>query len=106
MTNAIKNVKSVDGKSIIRISNDIDFVNNKVCVRVFNSGDNIQEEDLNRIWNRFYKVDESRNRDNGGSGIGLAFVKAIMNNYGNSFGVNNLDDGVEFYFELDFNVEA
>ena len=106
LTNAIKNVKSVDGKSIIRISNDIDFVNNKVCVRVFNSGDNIQEEDLNRIWNRFYKVDESRNRDNGGSGIGLAFVKAIMNNYGNSFGVNNLDDGVEFYFELDFNVEA
>ena len=57
-------------------------------------------EDLNRIWNRFYKVDESRNRDNGGSGIGLAFVKAIMSNYENMYGVNNLENGVEFYFAI------
>ena len=54
-----------------------------------------------RIWNRFYKGDESRNRDKGGNGIGLALVKAIMNNYGNSYGVKNAAGGVEFYFELD-----
>ena len=53
------------------------------------------------MWNRFYKVDESRNRSAGGTGIGLAFVKAIMNNYDNKYGVNNVDAGVEFYFELD-----
>ena len=34
------------------------------------------------IWGRFYKLDSSRNRENGGTGIGLSFVKAIMNNYG------------------------
>ena len=102
ITNAIKNAKASDkGEKIIRISNLIDKEKNKVCVKVFNTGDNIKEEDLNRIWNRFYKVDESRNRENGGTGIGLAFVKAIMNNYGSNYGVTNKEDGVEFYFELD-----
>ena len=70
-------------------------------IKVFNTGDNINEEDLNRIWNRFYKVDKSRNRGQGGTGIGLAFVKAIMTNYNNDYGVINKDNGVEFYFELD-----
>ena len=46
-------------------------------------------------------MDESRNRENGGTGIGLSFVKAIMNNYANDYGVINKEDGVEFYFELD-----
>ncbi len=102
ITNAIKNAKASDkGGKIIRISNLIDKEKNKVCVKVFNTGNNIKEEDLTRIWNRFYKVDESRNRENGGTGIGLAFVKAIMNNYGSNYGVTNKEDGVEFYFELD-----
>ena len=100
LTNAIKNAKEINGEKIIKISNDINKENNKVCVKVFNTGENIKEEDLIRIWNRFYKADESRNREDGGSGIGLAFVKAIMNNYQNEYGVNNLDNGVEFYFEL------
>ena len=64
------------------------------------SEEGFKEEDLERIWGRFYKVDASRNRDDGGSGIGLALVKAIMNNYQSDYGVVNKDDGVEFYFEL------
>ena len=55
---------------------------------------------MTKIWNRFYKIDESRNRNDGGTGIGLAFVKAVMNNYQNGYGVINKDDGVEFYFEI------
>lgn len=101
LTNAIKHVKEVNGEKIIKISNEIDLEKNKVCIKVFNTGDEIKEESLARIWNRFYKADESRNRDDGGTGIGLAFVKAIMNNYQNKYGVNNLENGVEFYFELD-----
>lgn len=58
------------------------------------------QEDLDRIWGRFYKVDTSRNRSSGGSGIGLSLVKAIMSNYGNGYGVKNKEDGVEFYFEV------
>lgn len=101
LTNAIKNVKEMYGKKYIKISNEILEEENKVCIKVFNTGENISEENLNRIWNRFYKADESRHREDGGTGIGLAFVKAIMGNYDNKYGVKNLENGVEFYFELD-----
>ncbi len=101
LTNAIKNVKEIYGEKYIKISNEINKEENKVCIKVFNTGKQISEENLNRIWNRFYKADESRHREDGGTGIGLAFVKAIMSNYDNKYGVKNLENGVEFYFELD-----
>ncbi len=101
LTNAIKNVKEIDNKKIIKIQNVVDVENSKVRVKVFNTGDNIPEEHMAKIWNRFYKIDESRNRTDGGTGIGLSFVKAVMNNYQNNYGVINKDDGVEFYFELE-----
>ncbi len=100
-TNAIKNVKEVNGRKIIKIKNDVDVDKNRVRISVFNTGDNIKEEDVPRIWNRFYKSDASRNRANGGTGIGLSLVKAIMNNYNSNYGVINKEDGVEFYFELE-----
>lgn len=99
-TNAIKNVKKVSGHKKIKISIKDAKENDKIRVCVFNSGENISEENLNRIWTRFYKVDKSRNRQNGGTGIGLALVKAIMNQYGTDYGVYNKKDGVEFYFEI------
>ena len=104
LTNAIKHVKEVDGKKGIVIENVVNIEKNKVRIKVFNTGINIKEEDLTRIWNRFYKVDESRNRADGGTGIGLSFVKAIMSNYKNDYGVINKDNGVEFYFELDLKI--
>ena len=101
ITNAIKHVKEIDGEKYIAIENKIDKKNNKVRIKVFNTGDQIPEEDLERIWKRFYKVDEARNREDGGTGIGLSFVKAIMQSYKNKYGVDNKENGVEFYFELD-----
>ena len=103
-TNAIKHVEERNGKKVIKIENDVDIEKNKVRIKVYNTGEHIPEEHLNRIWNRFYKVDASRSRKDGGTGIGLAFVKAIMSNYGNSYGVINKDDGVEFYFELEIKI--
>ena len=52
------------------------------------------------IWNRFYKEDSSRNRQKGGTGIGLSLVKAIMENYKNDYGVKNKNNGVEFFFDI------
>ncbi len=104
LTNAIKHVEEIDGKKSIVIENVVNIEKNKVRIKVFNTGINIKEEDLTRIWNRFYKVDESRNRADGGTGIGLSFVKAIMSNYKNDYGVINKDNGVEFYFELDLKI--
>ena len=101
LTNAIKHVKEVDGEKYIKIENIVDTEKNKVIVKVFNKGDNIDEENQDRIWKRFYKIDESRNRNDGGTGIGLSLVKAIMNNYNNAYGIKNKYNGVEFYFELD-----
>ncbi|CDE96394.1 aTPase/histidine kinase/DNA gyrase B/HSP90 domain protein [Clostridium sp. CAG:567] len=97
-TNAIKHAKEVNGKKQIKIT--IQNVKNKIRVSVFNTGDKIPEEDLTRVWGRFYKIDDSRNRENSGSGIGLSIVKAIQNNYQNEYGVQNLSNGVEFYFDI------
>lgn len=99
-TNAIKNAQKVNGKKKIIISVKKSKNPEKLRVSVFNTGDKISEEDLTRIWTRFYKVDSSRNRANGGTGIGLALVKAIMTQYNSSYGVKNKVDGVEFYFEI------
>lgn len=104
VTNALKHVKEVNGENYIKIYNEVNVERNKVRIKVFNTGDNIKEEDMARIWNRFFKADESRNRDDGGTGIGLSFVKAIMNNYKNEYGVVNKENGVEFYFDLDLEI--
>ncbi len=100
LTNAIKNVKEINGKREIRIDHQIIEEGKKVRIKVFNTGDTIAKEDIENIWKRFYKVDKSRNRQSGGSGIGLAFVKAVMNHYHEKYGVINHENGVEFYFDL------
>ena len=97
-TNAIKNVEKINNKKTIKIV--IKNEENKLRISVFNTGKNIDRENLNRIWTRFYKIDESRDRSKGGTGIGLALVKAIMTKYNSGYGVVNKKDGVEFYFEI------
>ena len=98
-TNAIKHTEEIGNNKKIKIT--VKQLNDKMRITVFNTGKTIPEENLTRIWGRFYKVDSSRNRQDGGTGIGLALVKAIMNNYQNEYGVNNKKDGVEFYFDVD-----
>ena len=103
LTNAIKYCNEINKEKKIKITNYV--YNGKVRISVFNSSTGLSDEEIVRIWNRFYKIDESRNRDNGGTGIGLSLVKAIMNNYGNEFGAKNVAGGIEFYFELDLKKE-
>lgn len=73
----------------------------KARVSVFNTGMPIPESDIERIWDKFYKVDKAHTREYGGNGIGLSIVKAIMESLHQKYGVNNYDNGVEFWFELD-----
>ena len=98
VTNAIRYATEINGIKKIKIRNEIK--DDKVRITVFNTLEGLSDEDLVRIWNRFYKIDESRNRDNGGNGIGLSVVKAVMNKYGNKYGAKNVAGGIEFYFEL------
>lgn len=75
-------------------------------IHVFNTGSNIPEEDIDKIWDKFYKVDKARTREYGGSGIGLSIVRAIMESHHRACGVFNRSDGVDFWIELDKNVVA
>lgn len=86
----------------------ISFVPNEKNVRVcvYNTGEKIPEASLKQIWDKFYKVDKARTRAYGGSGVGLSIVKAIMNSMNQQFGVENKEDGVEFWFELDTQVQG
>ena len=74
---------------------------NRVKISVFNTGTPIPEADVPNLWNKFYKVDKARTREYGGSGIGLSIVKAIMESMNQEYGVQNFDNGVEFWFTLD-----
>ena len=68
---------------------------------VFNSGDHIEEDQLPRLWDKFYKADKARTRAYGGSGVGLSIVKAIQTSIGQKYGAENVSGGVEFWFELE-----
>ncbi len=72
-----------------------------VRIGVFNTGDPIPEELFEKLWTKFYKVDKARTRQVGGSGVGLAIVKAIMEAHHMPYGARNVKDGVEFWFELE-----
>ena len=65
------------------------------------NGKGIAAKDLPNIFERFYRTDSSRNSAQGGSGIGLSIVKAIMESFQQGYGVVNYENGVAFWFELD-----
>ena len=89
----------LDGDRVVDVK--IIPAGDKVKVTVFNTGTPIPEEDVPHIWEKFYKVDKAHTREYGGNGIGLSIVKAIMDSFHQEYGVNNYDNGVEFWIELD-----
>ncbi len=84
-----------------RIEVNVEEIGKQVRICVFNSGSHIPEESLSRVWEKFYKVDKARTRTYGGSGVGLSIVKAIMEGMGQQYGVDNVEDGVVFWFTLE-----
>ena len=102
LTNYISNaLNHCDGKQAIEVRTSKSEDGATITVTVYNSGRNIAEEDLERIWEKFYKTDKARTREYGGNGIGLSIVKAIMESMGQEYGVRNVSNGVEFWFTLD-----
>ena len=100
ITNFISNaIHYVLNENVINVKYDFSK-KGKVHISVFNSGNNIAKKDIKHIWEKFYKADKARSREYGGSGIGLSVVKATMDLLHEKFGVENVEDGVEFWFEL------
>ena len=76
-----------------------------ICVS--DDGPGIDEHQLPRIFERFYQVDQTRNRNKGGSGLGLAIVKHIIEAHNERIEVtSNPQDGTRFHFSLpNYNLE-
>ncbi|MCT1401280.1 HAMP domain-containing histidine kinase [Paenibacillus sp. p3-SID867] len=81
---------------LVSILEDGDTV--KVCIE--NKGAHIHGEQLEKIWDRFYRGEPSRKRSTGGTGLGLSISKKILEMHGVPYGVTNTPNGVLFYFHL------
>lgn len=77
-------------------------IGNSVIVEVEDTGIGISKEHLERLFDRFYRTDKARSRDKGGTGLGLAVVKSILNAHGTEIHVESEPGkGSKFWFKLD-----
>jgi two-component system, OmpR family, sensor histidine kinase VanS len=97
LTNYLTNAMNhVDNRKQIFI--EVEEQEEEVVVRVFNTGKPIPADEIDKIWDSFYKIDKARTREYGGSGLGLTIVKAIIEAHGGKYGSTNHDETVEFWF--------
>lgn len=96
LNNAIK--YSPDGSEIIvRLIETED----SVCISVTDFGLGIPKQSLNKIFDRFYRVDKARSRQQGGTGLGLAISKEVINLHGGKIWVNSVEQkGSTFFISL------
>ncbi|MGI9549560.1 MAG: sensor histidine kinase [Aurantibacter sp.] len=98
LVNSIK-YGNKDGTTEVSVEN---LIKNKVIVRVTDNGEGIDEQHVPRLFERFFRVDQSGNRKEGGSGLGLAIVKHIIEAHGEKIYVESvLGAGSEFSFTLE-----
>ena len=91
-------VSHVEGDMLIRAS--CGETDGAWRVRVFNTGRHIEARDIDKIWDSFYRADKSLSRSQGRFGLGLAIVAAIQKLHGEAYGVENVEGGVEFWFDV------
>tara|TARA_A100001015_G_scaffold57582_1_gene63372 strand:+ start:1588 stop:2289 length:702 start_codon:yes stop_codon:yes gene_type:complete len=92
----------------IKYGNDMSTIDIKlydmdvnILTEVSDSGNGIEQKHLNKIFDRFYRVDSSRDREKGGSGLGLSIVKHIIEAHGHSINVRStIGEGSTFSFTL------
>lgn len=100
LSNAINHCNGDDKRIVVNVTPSGSLAR----VSVYNTGDTIPEAELERIWEKFYKVDKARTRAYGGSGVGLSIVRSIQNRAHLGYGVVNRDNGVEFWYDVKMEV--
>ncbi len=95
ISNAIKYTN--DGQILVKtLKNDL-----RIRVEVVDTGIGIDEEHLDRLFDRFYRTDKARSRDKGGTGLGLAVVKGILSAHQTQIQVEStIGVGTKFFFSL------
>ena len=96
LSNAISYIGGESKQIKIRYS-DMD-----ACYRiyVYNTGEHIPTEALQKLWDSFYRQDAARLRSEGHFGLGLSIVKAVQDGHSQQCGVENTDGGVQFWFDI------
>jgi len=97
VVNSIKYGKP-NGTTIVSVDN---YNENKFIIRVIDNGEGIKQQHLPRLFERFYRVDQSRSREQGGSGLGLSIVKHIVEAHNQNVLLKSVfNEGSEFSFTM------
>ncbi len=100
MYNLINNAINYTGDDKKIIINALEL-ENTVRIEVKDTGKGIDKEELENIWDKYYKIDKTHSREQVGSGVGLSIVKNILINHNCNYGVESIKgNGTTFYFEL------
>lgn len=100
INNLISNAISYIGGEKKRIEIRIEDIGMSYRIFVFNTGDSLPHEDLQKLWDSFYRQDAARLRSEGHFGLGLSIVKAVQDAHSQQCGVDNAEGGVEFWFDI------
>ena len=99
VNNYLSNALShVENENVIEAS--AEEVDGKYRIYIFNTGKQIANKDIDKIWTSFYRADKSLSRSQGRFGLGLAIVASIQKLHGEQYGVENVDNGVRFWFDI------
>lgn len=97
ISNSVKYIGNKQGALNIRINDEIEFIH----VEIEDNGKGIAQKDIPNIFDRFYRTDASRNSNQGGSGIGLAIVKKIIEVHGGKiWATSKIDTGTIMHFVI------
>lgn len=98
IVNSIKYGKP-NGNSVVGVDN---YSDTKFIIKVSDNGEGIKKENISRLFERFYRVDQSRSREQGGSGLGLSIVKHIVEAHDENILLKStFGEGSEFSFTLE-----
>ncbi|ARJ25550.1 two-component sensor histidine kinase (plasmid) [Bacillus mycoides] len=77
-----------------------DSKQNCILIQIINTGVQIKENDIQHVFEPFYRIEKSRNRNTGGSGLGLYIVKQIFEALGLEYVINSVEQGVQFVVSI------